>query len=184
MLHLEYARDLVMLGAIFGGVAFAWAGWAQERPPKGVIWRVVLVVLQISGLVLLACGIVGAVRFWETPTALVSGSPALVVYIIVFWAEVAAIVVIAVLAVRTKRTRLIAPAVLIIVGVHFVPLAFVFGQPIVMLAAVLITFAGVASTLLPRSVAAPSFWCGVLAAPIFLVIGAFSLVAALGALEA
>ena len=25
-----------------------WAGWAQERPPKGVLWRIVLVLLQLA----------------------------------------------------------------------------------------------------------------------------------------
>ena len=51
-----------------------------------------------------------------------------------------------------------------------------------MLVAVLITAAGVASLFLPRQVAAPSFWCGILASPVFLVLGTVSLVAGRGAL--
>lgn len=182
MLNLEYARDLVMTGALFGLVTFVWAGWAQERPPKGVIWRVLLVALQVGGLVLMGFGITGAVRFWETPTALSSGSPALTWYIVVFWLEVAVIVALTILFLRTKRAHLIAPTVLIIVGVHFVPLAFVFGQPLIMMAAVLITAVGVIALFLPRSVAATSFWCGILSGPIFLAIGAWALVAGWGAL--
>lgn len=34
MLDLSHARDLIVTGIIFGIAAFAWAGWAQERPPK------------------------------------------------------------------------------------------------------------------------------------------------------
>ena len=78
----------------------------------------------------------------------------------------------------------LAGSALIIVGLHFVPLAFVFGQPIIMLAAAVITAAGVASVFLPGKVAAPSFWCGILAAPIFLILGAVALVAGIGALSA
>ena len=177
MLELAYGRDLVMTGVIFGAAAFVWAGWGQERPPRGVVWRVVLVVLQVAGLVLLGFGIPSAVRNWDTPTVLASGSPALVWYIVVVWLEVIVMIVLAIFYARTRRRHLIAPTVLIIVGLHFVPLAFVFGQSIILLAAVLVTCAGVAALFLPRKVAAPSFWCAVLAAPVFLVFGVVVLVA-------
>ncbi len=177
ILDLDYGRDLVMTAVIFGFAAFVWAGWAQERPPGHVGWRVVFAALGVVGLALAGFGIPTAVRNWETATALASGSPALLWYIIVFWIEVATIIAIAVIFARTKRTHLMAPAVLIIVGVHFVPLAFVFAQPIIMLAAVLITLAGVAAILLPREVAAASFWCGMLAAPILVALGVVALTA-------
>lgn len=180
VLELDFPRDLVMTGAIFGAAAFIWAGWSQERPAAGVVWRVVLVVLQVAGIVLLGFGITAAVRYWGTATAIDPGSAAFVWYVVVFWLEIIVCVTLAVLFVRTKRTHLVAPTVLIIVGVHFVALAFVFGQPIMMLAAVLITAAGVAALFLPRTVAAPSFWCGVLAAPIFLLLGTVALVAGVG----
>ncbi|HWM17255.1 MAG TPA: hypothetical protein VNP97_11780, partial [Microbacterium sp.] len=121
---------------------------------------------------------------WNTPTAIDPGSAAFGWYIVVFWLEVIVIVGLAIFFARTKRAHLLAPTVLVIVGVHFVPLAFVFGQPIILLAGVLITAAGVAAFLLPRKTVAPSFWCGVLAAPIFLILGAVALVAGAGALDA
>jgi hypothetical protein len=37
---------------------------------------------------------------------------------------------------------------------------------------------------LPRRFAAPSFWCGLLAAPIFVLLGCVALVAGVGALSA
>ena len=185
MLDLDFARDLVMTGVIFGAAAFVWAGWAHERPPKGVGWRIVLVVLQLAGVALMAFGIPVAVRYWETPTAIDPGGSAFVWYIV------------ALLGSRSSRswrsrstssaarsTELIAPLVLTVVGLHFVPLAFVFGQPIIMVAAILLTAAGVAAAFMPSRIAAPSFLCGILAAPILLILGTIALVAGAGALEA
>lgn len=182
ILNLEYGRDLVMVAVVFGGAAFVWAGWAQERPPKGVLWRVVLVLLQLIGLTILAFGIPLAVQHWNTPTALATASTAVVWYIVVFWLEVIAIVVLAIVFVRTGRGALIAPLVLTIVGLHFVPLAFVFEQWILLIAAVLLTAAGVAAAFLPQRIAAPNFWSGILAAPILLALAAVCLAAGAGAL--
>lgn len=182
MLTLEFARDLVFTAVLFGTVTFVWAGWAQERPPAGVAWRVVLGALSAGGLVLLGLGLPTLIRNWDTPTAMASGNPAMIAYIVVFWLEVAVIAGLAIFYARTGRQHLLAPTVLIVVGTHFAPLALVFQQPILMLAAVLITVAGVASLFLPRRVAAPSFWCGILASPVFLALGTISLVAGRGAL--
>lgn len=184
ILNLEFARDLVMTGAIFGFAAFIWAGWAQERPPTGVVWRVILGVLSAAGLVLLGFAIPIAIRYWDTPTTLTRGNPALLGYIVVFWLEMLAIVGLAIFYARTKRPHLLAPTILIVVGVHFVPLGIVFGQPIMLVAAVLTTAAGVAALLLPRAHVASSLWCGILSAPVFLVIGAVALSAGATALAA
>ena len=183
MLNLEYGRDLVMVAVVFGGAAFVWAGWAHERPPKGAVWRIVLVLLQLAGLAILAFGIPLAVANWDSSTALASASTALVWYIVVVWVEVVAIVVLSIVFVRTGRGALIAPLVLTIVGLHFVPLAFVFQQWILFVAAVLLTAAGVAAAFLPQRIAAPSFWSGILAAPILLGLGTVCLAAGAGALS-
>lgn len=104
-------------------------------------------------------------------TAIASGSPAVIAYIIVFWLEGIVIAVLAVFYSRTRRNHLLAPTILIVVGVHFAPLAAVFRQPVLIVAAVLVTAAGVAALFLPRRIAAPSFWCGILGAPVFLTLG-------------
>ena len=179
---MEFARDLVMTGAIFGLATLIWAGWAQENPP-GTGWRVVLAALSAAGLALLGFSIPVAITHWNTPSAIGSMSPALIAYIIVFWVEIIVCVALAVYFTRTKRPHLVAPLVLIVVGVHFVPLAFVFGQAVLVLAAVLATAAGIAALVLPRSNASPSFWCGILAAPVFVVLGTISLVAGATALN-
>lgn len=182
MFDLTFPRDLLFTGALFGFVAFMWAGWAHERPPRGAVWRVVLVAIQVAGLALVGFGLPPLIRNWGSPSALVSGSPALIWYIVIAWIEIIAIAAIAIWLVRTKRSELIAAPAMVIVGLHFVPLSFVFGQPILMVAAIVLTAIGIVAFFLPRRVAAPSFWCGILGGPVFLVIGAVSLLAGLAAL--
>lgn len=176
MIDPAFPRDLLFTAALFGFVAFMWAGWAHERPPKGVVWRVVLVAIQVGGLALLGFGLPPLIRSWGEATALVPGSAPFVWYMVVTWIEIIAIAAIAIRLIRTKRSDLIAAPAMIVVGVHFVPLAFVFGQPILMVAAVLLTAVGVAAFLLPRRVAAASFWCGALGGPVFLAVGLVCLV--------
>ena len=184
MLNLDYPRDLVMTGAIFGVAAFVWAGWAQEQPPGQVIWRVVLGILSGAGLALAALSIPTAIRFWHTATAINPSGVAFKVYVGVFWVEVVIAAVLAFLASRAGRGDLIAPLIMVVVGVHFFALAFVFDQPVLHLAAVLITVVGVVAAFLPHDTIAASFWCGVLGAPIFLAIGAWCTVAGWAALRA
>ena len=99
-----------------------------------------------------------------------------------FWVEVVVAVVLAIVAVRAGRSDLIAPLIMVVVGVHFFALAVVFGQPVLHLAGALITAIGIVAAFLPREIAAPSFWCGILGAPVFLAIGAWCLIAGRAAL--
>lgn len=181
MLDTDYPRDLVMTGAIFGGAAFVWAGWAQENPPASWVWRVVLGVLGLAGLVLAALSIPVAVRNWATPTALAAGTPSFLVYVIVFWIEVVACVGLSIWAVRSGRSDLIAPLILLVVGIHFVPLAFVFAQPIMAITGAVLAIVAIVVALVPTGSIARSFWCGVLAAPLLLAVGAWSTVIGLAA---
>lgn len=178
----DFPRDLLMTGAIFGIAAFVWAGWAQERPPKGVIWRVILGVLSLGGAALAGVSLPAAIRNWELPTAITWGGAASTWYVIVFWIEVVAIIALSIWASRRKRTDLIAPLVLAVVGVHFLPLAWVFTQPVFVYAGVLLTVAAAVAAVVPDKVAARSFWCGVLAAPILLIVGVSCAVIAFGVL--
>lgn len=171
MIDPDFTRDLVFTAALFGVVTFVWTGWAQERPPS-TSWRIVLAVLGLAGAALAGLTVPRLIRSWGEPTAMVVGTPAWIAYIVVFWIEVIALVVGAIVLTRTDRREFIAPFALLVVGIHFFPLAWVFGQPILFLAAALVSAAAVAAALLPRKNCAPSFWCGILGGPIFLAIGA------------
>ncbi|MGB3594863.1 MAG: hypothetical protein WA994_11870 [Ornithinimicrobium sp.] len=178
MLEVGYPRDLAMIGAIFGMATFVWAGWAQEAPPRHRSWRLVLALLGLSGIALMFLSVPMAVRHWATATALQSGSVALTIYIVAFWVEIVVAGGLAFLAHRTGRSDLIAPLVLAVVGVHFIALAPVFDQPVLYLAAVLLTAIAIVAASMPRGRVARSFWCGLISSPVFLGIGVWSAVAA------
>ena len=88
MIDVAHPRDLVMIGAIFGLAAFIWSGWAQEAPPKGLVFRIVLAGLGVAGLALAVPSILTAIGNWSEPSAFTSGTSAFTLYLIVFWVEV------------------------------------------------------------------------------------------------
>ncbi|QEO13801.1 hypothetical protein FLP10_04705 [Agromyces intestinalis] len=182
MINPEFPRDLLMTGAIFGLAAFIWSGWAQERPPKHWIWRVVLAVIGLGGAVLVGLSVPAAIKNWSGPTALEPGGPAFITYIVVFWIEVIAMIVLAIWASRRGRSDLHAPLILAVVGIHFIPLAWVFAQPIFAVAGVLVTIVAIVATRLPLATAARSFWCGLFGGAILLIVGAVCSVIGFGAL--
>ena len=172
MIITEFPRDLLMTGAIFGVAAFMWAGWAQERPPRGLIWHFILGALGLGGAALAAVTIPAAVSSWAEPTAIVFGGTAFAWYTAVFWLEVAAMIVLAaIVARRRKRSDLIAPVILAVVGIHFIPLAWVFQQPVFAVAGIVLTAVAVTAARVPGRAAARSFWCGLPASAILLVAG-------------
>lgn len=178
----DFPRDLLMTGVIFGIAAFVWAGWAQERPPKHWIWRVILGVLSLGGAALAGISLPAAIRNWSAPTAISWGGTASTWYLVVFWIEVVVIIVLAIWATKRKRTDLIAPLVLAVVGIHFIPLAGVFQQPVFVFAGALMAIAALAAALVPDKDAARSFWCGIVAAPILLLVGTMCAAIAFGRL--
>lgn len=182
MITTEFPRDLLMTGAIFGVAAFIWAGWAQERPPRHWVWRVLLSLIGLGGVALAALSIPSAIRNWDSPTAIEVGGPAFITYVVVFWVEVIAMIVLTILVTRRGRADLIAPLILAVVGIHFLPLAWVFGQPIMAVTGVLVTIVAVVATRPPLTIAARSFWCGVFGGPILLTAGAICTVAGTAAL--
>lgn len=99
-----------------------------------------------------------------------------------FWAEVISGAVASFFLIRTSQTENIAPLILAIVGIHFFALAVVFGQSVLHLAGLLLTIVAVVAFILPRETAAPSYWCGILGAPVFFGIGLWCLLAGRSAL--
>lgn len=114
-----------------------------------------------------------AIRNWDTPTAIDARGRAFRVYTAVVAIEVVAAAVVAAWAGRDGRSDLIAPLILAVVGIHFVALALVFGQPVLHLAGALLVAVAALAALNPWAHPAASFWCGVLGAPVFLVVGAW-----------
>ncbi|MGO0603639.1 hypothetical protein [Brevibacterium linens] len=184
MIDLAHPRDLVMIGAIFGLAAFIWSGWAQEAPPKALVWRLVLAGLGVAGLALAVPSILTAIGNWAEPSAFTAGTSAFTLYLIVFWAEIIIGAVASFYLIRVGQAENVAPLILAIVGVHFFALAVVFGQPVLHLAGLLLTVIAVVAFVLPRETAAPSFWCGILGAPVFLSLGLWCLLAGRSALSA
>lgn len=171
MLELRYPRDLAMVGAIFGVAGFMWAGWAQENPPGQWVWRMVLAVLGLAAAALTTSSLPLAIKHWNTPTALTSRTGAMRTYLIVFSTEVILAAALALLAVGADRSDLMAPLILGVVGIHFVALARVFAQPVLYLAAGILTAVAVVAGFVPGDSIARSFWCGVFGAPVLVVIG-------------
>ncbi|WP_423058106.1 hypothetical protein [Brevibacterium linens] len=184
MIDMSHPRDLFMIGAIFGLAAFIWSGWAQEAPPKGLVFRIVLAGLGVAGFALAVPSILAAIGNWSEPSAFTTGTSAFTLYFIVFWAEVIIGAVASFFLIRVGQAENVAPLILAIVGVHFFALAVVFGQPVLHLAGLLLTVIAVVAFVLPSETAAPSFWCGILGAPVFLGIGLCCLLAGRSALSA
>lgn len=140
--------------------------------------------LGVAGLTLAVPSILTAIGNWSEPSAFTTGTVAFTLYLIVFWAEVIIAAMVSFFLIRAGQTENIAPLILAIVGIHFFVFAVVFGQPVLHLAGLLLTIVAVVVFILPRETAAPSFWCGILGAPVFLGIGLWCLLAGRSALAA
>lgn len=152
-----YPRDLATTALILGVAGFAWFGWAQAGPPAG--WSVPLGIGSAAGL---AVALAGGVLSWR----LRSGAAAMhdprrrSGYWRVVAFEVIAIVVGVIALEVAGRTAYLPAWILLIVGIHFIPLARLFGTPGLRLAGVALigvaaaaAAAGAASDILPSAVA-------------------------------
>jgi hypothetical protein len=185
MIDLSFPRDLVMIGAVFGLAAFIWSGWAQEAPPDRAVFRIILGGLSAAGLALAVPSIFLAIGNWSEPSAIATGTTAFTIYIVVVWAEIVAAAVLSFFALRSGHAEAVAPLILAIVGIHFFALAVGLrpaGTPPRGGAHRRSSRSLRSSS--PASLAAPSFWCGVLGAPVLLAIGLWCLLAGRAALAA
>lgn len=120
---MDYIRDYAMYAAIFGWFSFCWFGWAQENPRQS--WRAYLGIGSGLGMIICLLGVYLSVTNWSAATAL-SEAGAFRSYLIFFYIEFALAGIGALILIRMKRARYIAPWVALVVGVHFIWLKDVF----------------------------------------------------------
>jgi hypothetical protein len=63
----EFSRDAIATAAVFGFLASAWFGWAQDQPPPA--WRRWLIAGSVLSLLTAVAGGVLTWRHWTDPTA-------------------------------------------------------------------------------------------------------------------
>jgi hypothetical protein len=135
-----FVRDIAVTAAVFGVAAFVWFGWAQEAPPAR--WRVPLAAGSGLGLVLAVIGVLLTWQHWGPESALAAGE-ARRTFGIVCGIEFGLAGLGAGLLGAWKRPQWIATWIAFVVGIHFIPLAFIFDDPAQLgLAALIVTAAG------------------------------------------
>ncbi len=161
------SRDAAVIAAIFGLAAMAWFGWAQEAPPRR--WRIPLAVGGVAGVLVAVLGVVLAIRHWGPETALATADARRTFGIICGIEFGLAGLGAAVLGI-TKRSEWIACWIALVVGAHFVPLAFLFNDPgLVVLAVVMVVGAVLPVVLRSRSAITPSAVTGLVSGLALLV---------------
>jgi hypothetical protein len=172
----EHVRDLAMTAAVLGFFASAWFGWAQEDPPA--TWRRWLTTGSIVSLVTAAAGGLVAWQNWSTGT--VFDRDTSITFGVVVAIEVVLIIAGILILRRRQRKELTAPWVALVVGLHLIPLAPLFGYPLLYLVGALVSIAAVASVpLARRQDVTISAVTGLLAGAVLLAAALISLAAAL-----
>ncbi len=139
---IDFVRDHAMYAAIFGFFGFVWFGWAQEKPPES--WRIRLGIG--SGISMLVClaGVYLAIQHWRDATALDSDNVYQTFGIVVATEIILAGVGSAILAWRGKQ-QYTAAWIAFVVGIHFVPLVWIFRDSALYLLAALVCIASIAA---------------------------------------
>jgi hypothetical protein len=172
----EYLRDAAMTAAIFGFFGSVWLGMAQEAPPAR--WRPLLIAGSVVSILTAVAGGLLAWRHWGSGTVFdAETSP--VFGIVVAVEFILAGVGAAVLAKRGHKD-LVVSWIALVVGLHFVPLAWFFGFPLLGVMGVVMAAAAVAGVPVARSRGlATSAVVGAACGAILVATGLISLVVAL-----
>lgn len=116
-------RDSAFTSAWFGLMTMVWFGWAQESPPPRA--KVPLIVGSALGVLLAAGFGVYTGLHWGAPTVLTGSTPML--FGIVVGTEVVAAGIGCLVFARLGAGRWTAWWVAVVVAVHFLSLAWIFG---------------------------------------------------------
>jgi hypothetical protein len=175
--EVSFVRDYAVMAAVFGFAGFIWFGWAQEDPPDR--WRRWLGIgAVVGGLVAIAGGLL-AWQNWGPESALaVPGAQRR--FGIICGIEFGLAGLGALVFALTKRLKWTAPWVALIVGVHFAPLAIIFGDAgLFVLAALIVAAVGVSVAVHRRTGIALSATTGLGTGAILVVFGIRAAVLAL-----
>jgi hypothetical protein len=142
-----YARDAAAAGAILAFFATAWYGWALEAPPT--TWRSWIFTGLAASWAGVALGVAVTWINWNTGTVFDSSTSPIFGLIVGIEFSVSAIG--AWILKRRSQEELIPPWIALVVGVHFVPLAYILGIPVLYLLAALISVLAVVSFVVARA---------------------------------
>lgn len=135
-------RDLAVTALILGIAAFAWFGWGQAAAPAG--WSVPLLIGSVAGLAVAAAG-AGLARRLRSGASAMDSAQLRRRYWQVVAVEMISIAVGWGALVATGHPAYIPAWVLLVVGVHFLPLARLFRTPGLSLAGMLLVMIAVAA---------------------------------------
>lgn len=144
---LMMIRDLAVTAAVFGVAGVAWFGWGQEDPPPR--WRLLLGVGSGLGLLLAIVGGLLTWRHWG-PESVFADQSVRRTFGIICGIELGLAGLGGAVLGLTKRSRWVAPWIAFVVGVHFVPLAFIFNDAGLLVLAVLVVAAAVVAVVWHR----------------------------------
>lgn len=127
------ARDALTIGLIFGVFGFGWFGWAQEDPPQA--WRPRLGAGSVAcGLMAIGSGI--ALYLNRDAETFFAGRDAGLAMGLQVGIEVVIGLAGALVLIKRGLGRYLAAWICAVVGVHFVPLAVMFANPVLVVPAV------------------------------------------------
>lgn len=121
-----FVRDAAMTMAIFGMFAFVWFGFAHEHPPERR--RGWLAAGNVLGLLLAATGGVLVTLNWGGDSVM-SDPSVLRLYLIIVGIEFGVALIGVLVLLRAGRGQYLTPWILLVVGVHFFPLAVFLADP-------------------------------------------------------
>lgn len=143
----DFLRDAVAAGAILAFFATAWYGWALDAPPRS--WRSWIITGLAASWVSVVVGVALTWINWNTGTVFDPTTGRL--FGLVVGVEFAIAGVGAWILKRRVQDDLIPPWIALVVGVHFIPLGYILGIPVLYLLAAVVSVLAVVSVVVARA---------------------------------
>lgn len=143
----DFLRDAVAAGAILAFFATGWYGWALEAPPRS--WRSWIIAGLAASWVTVVVGVVVTWINWNTGTVFDPTIGRL--FGLVVGIELAVAGVGAWILKRRDQNDLMPPWIALVVGVHFIPLGYILGIPVLYLLGAVVSVLAVVSVVVARA---------------------------------